>query len=181
MLVTGASGGVGSVAIAILAHLGYEVAALTTSTDEQLHAYLRELGASEIVPAPDADAKPKPLAKGRWAGAVDTVGSKVLAHVLSEMAYGGRVAACGLAAGPDLPATVMPFILRNVSLLGVDSVVCPIEPRQRAWQRLVKDLPEAALEAITDTATLEQVPERAADMMANRTRGRILVDVGASG
>lgn len=176
-LVTGASGGVGSVAIAILSKRGYKVAALTTATDDETHDYLRSLGAAYIVPAFDTSEKAKPLEGQQWACAIDTVGSKVLARVLAQTQYGGAVAACGLAAGPDLPTTVMPFILRNVGLLGVDSVECPYERRVAAWQRLASNLDPNVLERMIHDATLEQVEQRAATMMRGGTRGRTVISL----
>lgn len=177
VVVTGASGGVGSVAVAILAQLGYTVAAVSGRPESQ--DYLRQLGAAEFVTREEMAQAPRALEGQRWAGAVDTVGSTLLARVLAEMNYGGCVAACGLAGGPDLPTTVMPFILRNVSLRGVDSVMCPIERRKQAWQRLVTDLPESALGEIGHTATLEALPQLAADIVAGQVRGRVLVDVNS--
>jgi acrylyl-CoA reductase (NADPH) len=177
VLVSGASGGVGSVAVAILKHLGYEVAALTTSREETTHRYLKELGASEIVPVVDAAEKIKPLDAQKWVAAIDTVGSTVLARILTQIEYGGAVAACGLAAGVDLPSTVMPFILRNVSLLGVDSVMCPKTQRINAWQRLADDLPTESLEAITREGKLENVCALAAEMMSGRSEGRAVINL----
>ena len=159
VLVTGASGGVGSVAVAILAKLGYTVAAV--SAKPEADDFLRGLGASEILTREEMGEKSRPLEGQRWAGAVDVVGTTTLARVLAEMNYGGCVAACGLAGGFDLPTTVMPFILRNVSLRGVDSVMCPVERRKIAWQRLVTDLPAKALGEIAQVASLEELPELA--------------------
>jgi acrylyl-CoA reductase (NADPH) len=176
VLVTGASGGVGSVAVSVLSALGYEVAALTSSEEDETQEYLRSLGASEIVGGPEWSEDPNPLEKQRWAGAVDTVGSSILARVLAETNYGGAVAACGMAAGTDLKTTVMPFILRAVSLLGVDSVSCPQHERKRAWERLAQDLPEDALGKITrDETSLEEVPRYAKEMLESGVRGRIVV------
>lgn len=180
VLVTGASGGVGSVAIAVLSKLGYEVAALTTSDEEEIHDYLKELGASEIVGDSEWSEEPRPLDSQKWAGAVDAVGSNVLARVLSETAYGGAVACCGLAGGTDLSTTVMPFILRGVSLRGVDSVACPLPRREEAWKRLAEDLPNDALQRITHgVISLEEVPQYAQDMLSSKTHGRIVVDPNA--
>jgi acrylyl-CoA reductase (NADPH) len=180
VLVTGASGGVGSVAVSVLSALGYEVAALTSSEEEETQDYLRSLGASEVVGGPEWSEEPNPLEKQRWAGAVDTVGSGVLARTLAETHYGGVVAACGMAAGTGLKTTVMPFILRAVSLLGVDSVACPKPQRKRAWERLAQDLPEDALGKITqDDTSLEEVPRYAKEMLESEVRGRIVVDPNA--
>lgn len=175
VLVTGSSGGVGSVAVALLAALGYSPAALTTATDSATHDYLRELGATEIVAAFDPEEKAKPLEKQVWAGAIDTVGSTVLARVLGQIQYGGAVAACGLAAGPKLPTTVMPFILRNVGLLGVDSVMCPRERRITAWQRLADELPMAALDQIGKEVSLDDAVSEAEALMAGRIEGRVII------
>ena len=141
ILVTGAAGGVGSVAVAVLSNLGYRVAALTAPGQEHTHEYLQDLGATDFVSGPEWSEQPRPLETQRWAGAIDTVGGKVLARVLAEINYGGCVANCGLAGSTDLPTTVMPFILRAVSLRGVDSVMCPIPRRKASWSRLVRDLP----------------------------------------
>jgi acrylyl-CoA reductase (NADPH) len=180
VLVTGASGGVGSVAVAILGKLGYKVSALTAPGQEGTHDYLRSLGAVEFVGGPQWSEMPKPLETQRWIGAIDTVGSKVLSRVLAEMDYLGCVANCGLAGGFDLVTTVMPFILRGVSLRGVDTVMCPIEKRKIAWQRLAADLPVKALESINPKAlSLNDLPAAAADLIAGKVRGRLLVDVNA--
>ena len=175
VLVTGAAGGVGSVAVAILGHLGYKVAAVSGRPETE--DYLRQLGASEFVSREEMNQPPRPLEGQRWAGAVDTVGSTLLARVLAEMDYGGCVAACGLAGGADLPTTVMPFILRNVSLRGVDSVMCPVDRRKDAWGRLVRDLPGDALGEIGQTVSLEEVPDAAAKIIAGQVRGRVIVDL----
>ena len=177
VLVTGASGGVGSVAVSILTKLGYEVAAVTGRPEGA--DWLRELGAKEILSREEMTQPPRPLETQRWAGAVDTVGGVMLARVLAEMAYGGSVAACGLAGGADLPTTVMPFILRNVSLRGVDSVMCPVSRRKRAWERLARDLPLEALGEISHEATLEQLPQLAEQILAGQVRGRVVVDLTA--
>ena len=174
VLVTGAGGGVGSVAVAVLSRLGYRVAASTGRSET--HDYLRALGASTIVDRAELATAGKPFDKERWAGAVDTVGSQTLATVLAQTRYRGAVAACGLAGGNDLPTTVLPFILRGVSLLGVDSVMCPTPLRIEAWNRLARDLPATLLEEITTIAPMTQVPELAEDILAGRTRGRIVVD-----
>lgn len=177
VLVTGASGGVGSVAVALLARLGYRVAALVQPGREAVHPYLVALGAAEVVAGPEWGEVPKPLENQRWAGAVDTVGSKVLARVLASMDYGGAVAACGLAGGFDLPGTVMPFILRGVRLQGVDSVMCPAARRREAWERLGRVYGDTPFADIVMTAGLAQVPQLAAKMMAGGNRGRYVVDV----
>lgn len=174
VLVTGASGGVGSVAVALLARLGYRVAAVTGRPEND--AFLRELGATEIVARETMSQPGRPLETQRWAGAVDTVGGAILARTLAETDYNGAVAACGLAGGVDLPTTVMPFILRGVKLLGIDSVMCPLEPRCRAWERLARDLPAATLEHLTQVVPLAQVLPLAAAILAGQVRGRIVVD-----
>jgi acrylyl-CoA reductase (NADPH) len=175
VIVTGSTGGVGSVAIALLAKLGYEVHALTGKPEAG--DYLRELGAAEIVSGEEWGQAPRPLEKQRWAGAVDTVGSQVLARLLAEMHYDGAVAACGLAGGFDLPTTVMPFILRGVKLLGVDSVMAPRERRIEAWQRLDSDLPRDLLEKIgSRVVSLDDTPAACADLMSRKVTGRVLVD-----
>ncbi len=176
VLVTGASGGVGSVAIAILTRLGYTVSALTHNPEK--HGYVKELGASEVIDGPEWSEMPRALEGQRWAAAIDTVGSKVLARVLAEMNYGGVVAACGLAGGADLPTTVMPFILRGVRLIGVDSVMLPSKDRLAAWQRIAADLPLSVLDGIAaKTVRLPEVAGAAADLLAGKLRGRVLVDV----
>ncbi|MDO5501080.1 MAG: MDR family oxidoreductase [Propionibacteriaceae bacterium] len=175
VLVTGAGGGVGSVALAVLAKLGYEVEAATGRAET--HDYLRGLGASAIVDRDELTGEAKPLGTERWAGAVDTVGSTTLANVLSQIRRAGAVAACGLAGGPDLPTTVMPFILRGVSLLGVDSVMCPMPRRQEAWQRLGADLPAEVLDSLTETHGFDEIPDLAAQILAGRTRGRVVIEL----
>ena len=177
VLVTGASGGVGSIAVAILAKLGYTVAAVSAKRDAD--DFLRGLGAKEILTREEMSEKPRPLEGQRWAGAVDVVGTTTLARVLAETNYGGCVAACGLAGGFDLPTTVMPFILRNVSLRGVDSVMCPVKRRKIAWQRLVTDLPAEALGEIGQVARLEELPELAERITTGGVRGRVIVDLNA--
>jgi acrylyl-CoA reductase (NADPH) len=174
VLVTGAGGGVGSVAVAVLAKLGYRVAASTGRTET--HDFLRSLGATTIVDRDELAAAGKPFDKERWAGAVDTVGSQTLATVLAQTRYGGAVAACGLVGGTDLPTTVLPFILRGVSLLGVDSVMCPTPRRVDAWQRLARDLPGGLLDELTTVEPMTRVPQLAEDILAGRTRGRIVID-----
>lgn len=174
VVVTGASGGVGSIAVAILAKLGYTVAAVSGKPDAA--DYLHELGASEILSREEMSKPARPLEGQRWAGAVDTVGSTMLARVIAETSYNGCVTACGLAGGFDLPTTVMPFILRNVSLRGVDSVACPIERRITAWQRLVSDLPDKALGEIGQVAGLAELPALAEKITSGQLRGRVIVD-----
>lgn len=173
VLVTGASGGLGSVAVAILATLGYEVAASTGRAET--HDYLRALGASAILDRATLTEPGRPLASERWAGAIDSVGSTTLANVLSQIKRGGPVAACGLAGGSDLPTTVMPFILRGVRLLGIDSVGCPMDRRRQAWQRLGRDLPPDALAAITEIRDFDELPGLAEDILAGRIRGRVVI------
>jgi acrylyl-CoA reductase (NADPH) len=176
VLVTGAAGGVGSIAVAILKKLGYEISALTGKTAAQ--DYVRDLGAKQFVDGPEWSEMPRALEGQRWAGAIDTVGSRVLARVLAGTNYGGAVAACGLAGGADLPSTVMPFILRGIKLIGVDSVMCPTKMRASVWRRIVADLPMSVLEGITAKAVgLDEVQGAAEDMLAGRLRGRVLVDV----
>ncbi len=175
ILVTGAAGGVGSVAIAILSKLGYSVTASTGRTSEE--AFLKGLGASSIVDREEFNTPPKPLAKSRWAGCVDAVGSTTLANVLSQMNYGGAVAACGLAQGMDLPASVAPFILRGVRLQGVDSVMCSKPRREQAWARLAKDLDMTKLDSLTSHIKLDDVIAAGADIMSGKVRGRIVVDI----
>jgi len=177
VIVTGAGGGVGSVAVAVLAKLGYDVAA--SSGREALRDYLAGLGAASIVPRAELAEPGRPLASERWAGAVDTVGSQVLANVLAQTRYGGSVAACGLAGGFDLPVTVMPFILRGVALLGIDSVYCPQPRRGEAWRRLARDLPLDKLDAMTSVRPLADVPEIAAAILKGQVRGRTVIDVNA--
>ena len=174
ILVTGAAGGVGSVAVALLAKLGYTVAASTGRPEEA--DYLKKLGASEIVDRNTLSEKGKPLARETWAGAVDSVGSHTLANVCAQTKYGGTVAACGLAQGADFPATVMPFILRGVSLRGIDSVMLPKGPRIEAWNRLARDLDPAVLEAMTQEISLDQLVATAEAQMKGQVRGRTIVN-----
>ncbi len=174
--VTGAAGGVGSVAVAILAKRGFAVSAVTGRPQEA--DYLKALGAAEIVERRDLAGPPKALAKERWAGAVDCVGSTTLANLLSMTRYGGAVAACGLAGGMDLPASVAPFILRGVCLYGIDSVMCPISRRREAWKRLETDLDRQKLASMTHEIDLSGVPEAAAAILAGQVRGRIVVKIG---
>lgn len=175
VIVTGAGGGVGGVAVAVLAKLGYRVAASTGRAEEA--DYLKGLGAAEIIDRDTLSSPGKPLAKERWAGAVDCVGSHTLANVLAATRHGGTVTACGLAQGMDLPTTVAPFILRGVTLVGIDSVLAPKEKRLQAWSRLAADLPIETLEAITSSVGLNDVPRVAKDILAGRIRGRVVVDV----
>jgi acrylyl-CoA reductase (NADPH) len=176
IVVTGAAGGVGSVAIAVLSKLGYQVIASTGRTSEE--GYLKGLGASEIIDRNELSGPAKPLAKERWAGGIDSVGSTTLANLLSMTKYRGAIAACGLAAGMDLPSSVAPFILRGVCLLGIDSVMCPIELRQQAWARLATDLDHTKLAEITQEITLDQVIDAGAKVLAGQVRGRIVVKIG---
>jgi acrylyl-CoA reductase (NADPH) len=173
--VTGAAGGVGSVAVAILSKLGFTVHAVTGRPEEG--DYLKSLGAVEIVERKDLSGPVKLLAKERWAGGIDSVGSTMLANLLSMTRYDGAVAACGLAAGMDLPTSVAPFILRGVCLYGIDSVMCPIERRREAWKRLENDLDRQKLAAMTTEIDLSGLPEAAAAIMAGKVRGRIVVKI----
>ena len=178
VLVTGAAGGVGSVATAILANLGYAVAAVTGRPEQA--AYLHALGAGRIVPREDlAETVKRLLEAETWAGCVDAVGGAMLARVLGQMRYGGSVAAVGLSAGAALPATVIPFLLRGVNLLGIDSVMQPFESRRRAWDRIVRDLPMDRLEAMIQPATLADLPDLGKAILAGQQRGRVVVDVRA--
>lgn len=175
VLVTGAAGGVGSVAISLLSKAGYKVTAATGRPET--HDYLKSLGASDFVARKDLSEKGGPLQKERWSGAVDSVGSQTLATVLSQTVYGGAVAACGLAGGADLPATVLPHILRGVALIGVDSVMAPREKRERAWERLARDLDKQKLAAITTVEPMSRLPELANDILAGKIRGRVVIDI----
>ncbi|ANT60293.1 acryloyl-CoA reductase [Salipiger sp. CCB-MM3] len=175
IVVSGAAGGVGSVAVALLAARGFDVAAVTGREAEA--AYLRDLGASSVLDRSELTGKPRPLNKERWAAGIDVAGSTVLANMLSMMKYRGVVAACGLAAGMDLPASVAPFILRGVTLAGVDSVMCPKPDRLAAWQRLASDLDMAKLEKITVEVPFEEVPQIAPKFLDGAVRGRIVVPV----
>jgi len=178
VLVTGAAGGVGSVATAILANLGYEVAAVTGRPETE--DYLRDLGATQIVPREEINETVKrPLERETWAGCVDAVGGDMLARVLGQMKYGGSVSAVGLAGGAGLPATVIPFLLRGVSLLGIDSVMQPYDNRLRAWERIAKDLPMDKLEAMIHPATLGDLPALGKDILKGQVKGRVVVDVNA--
>lgn len=175
MIVTGAAGGVGSVAISLLAKLGFHVIASTGRTNEA--GYLRDLGAAEVIDRNEFSAPAKPLARERWAGGVDSVGSTTLANLLSMTKYHGAIAACGLAGGMDLPSSVAPFILRGVCLLGIDSVMCPLPKRKVAWERLAKDLDKAKLAEITHEISLGEVLETAPKILAGQIRGRLVVKI----
>ncbi|HET6954610.1 MAG TPA: MDR family oxidoreductase [Acidimicrobiales bacterium] len=175
VLVTGATGGVGSVSVALLAAAGFEVLASTGKTDEA--GYLKDLGASDILDRAELSGPGRPLGKERWGGAVDSVGSHTLANVLASTRYGGTVAACGLAQGMDLPASVAPFILRGVTLAGVDGVMAPLPARRAAWARLARDLDPATLDAITQTRPLSDAPALAHDILAGKIRGRVVLTV----
>ena len=176
VIVTGAAGGLGSVAVALLAKLGYSVTASTGRPEEA--EYLKRLGAAEIIERKELSGPARPLAKERWAGGIDSVGSTTLANVLSMTRYGGAVAACGLAGGMDLPASVAPFILRGVALLGIDSVMCPLPLRQVAWQRLAVDLDRSKIAAMTSEIGLDGVIAAAGRIVEGRIRGRIVVKIG---
>ncbi|WP_316219304.1 MDR family oxidoreductase [Bradyrhizobium sp. SZCCHNR2026] len=175
VVVTGAAGGVGSVAIAVLAKLGYHVIASTGRSAEA--DYLKSLGAAEVIDRNELSAPAKPLGKERWAGGIDSVGSNTLANLLSMTKYGGVIAACGLAAGMDLPTSVAPFILRGVSLVGIDSVMCPQLARQAAWKRLASDLDRGKLAEITHEIGFDQVIEAGARILAGQIRGRLVVKI----
>lgn len=178
VLVTGATGGVGSVAVALLAAAGFEVTAVTGKANE--HDYLRDLGASEIVDRAEfAEPSDRPLDSARWNGGIDTVGGTTLARVLTQMKQGSAVAACGNAGGVELNTTVLPFILRGVSLLGIDSVYYPAAKRQAAWDRLARDLPLDKLDAMTTVVPLTGVQETAGRILKGQVRGRTVVDVSA--
>jgi acrylyl-CoA reductase (NADPH) len=179
LLVTGASGGVGSIAVALLAKLGYTVAA---STGKAAQAdWLTSLGAASVIDRAELSAPGKPLGKERWAGVVDSVGSHTLANACAGARYGGAVAACGLAGGMDFPATVAPFILRGITLYGIDSVMAPLDLRRRAWERLVRDLDMAKLDSITTEIGLADAPAYASALLEGRVRGRLAVRVAADG
>ena len=175
VVVTGAAGGVGSVAIALLSKLGYHVIASTGRLAEE--PYLRELGAAEVIDRAELSGPAKPLAKERWAGGIDSVGSTTLANLLSMTKYRGAIAACGLAGGMDLPTSVAPFILRGVCLYGIDSVMCPIELRRQAWSRLANGLDKEKLAEITQEIPLDQVFDAGAKVVAGQVRGRIVVKI----
>jgi len=175
VVVTGANGGVGTVAIALLGKLGYEVIASTGRTEEA--DFLKSLGASEVIHRDELSGPAKPLAKERWAGAIDAVGSHTLANVLSMTSYGGAVTACGLAQGMDLPTSVAPFILRGVSLLGIDSVMAPLALRQEAWSRLVSDLDLDKLESLSSEIGFDGIIDAAHQIIDGKVRGRVVVDM----
>jgi acrylyl-CoA reductase (NADPH) len=178
VLVTGAAGGVGSIALSVLSNLGCRVVASTGRP--ALQSYLSELGAAELIDRESLAAKPsRPLDTERWAGAVDAVGGATLATILTQLKYRASVAACGLAGGSDLPATVIPFLLRGVNLLGIDSVMCPREERIEAWARLVRDLPLDRLERLTQTVPLSALPELASRILKGEIRGRTVVDTAS--
>ena len=174
VIVTGAAGGVGSVAVTVLANLGYQVAASTGR--ESTHDYLGDLGAARIVPRHELNQPGRPLGPETWAGGIDTVGSQTLVNVLAQTKYGGAVSACGLAGGFDLPGTVMPFILRGVRLLGIESVYCPHPRRAEAWARLGRDLPLDKLDAMTEVWGLNEVPDVTAKILKGQVRGRAVID-----
>jgi len=175
VVVTGATGGVGSIAIALLSRLGFNVVAVSGKLAQE--AYLKTLGASRVIDRQEFTTAGKPLQKERWAAAIDTAGSHTLANLCAQMQYGAPIAACGLAQGADLSLTVMPFILRGVQLLGIDSVMAPITKRQAAWDRLARDLELSKLESMIQEISLEQVPEYAAELMAGQVSGRIVVKI----
>jgi acrylyl-CoA reductase (NADPH) len=176
VLVTGAAGGVGSVAVALLSRLGHRVVASTGRPEQR--DYLTELGAADLIDRATLAAKPsRPLDAERWAGAIDAVGGTTLATILTQLKYRASAAACGLAGGSDLPATVIPFLLRGVNLLGIDSVMCPRDERIEAWQRLVRDLPLDRLDRMTETVALSALPGLASKILVGGTRGRIVVDI----
>ena len=178
VLVTGAAGGVGSVAIAILAHLGYQVAAVTGRPETE--TYLRDLGAARIIARADlAETVTRPLEAETWAGCIDAVGGAMLARVLGQLKYGGSIASVGLAGGASLPASVIPFLLRGVNILGIDSVMKPFADRQRAWARIATDLPMAKLEAMVRPATLADLPALGEAILKGEVQGRVVVDVNA--
>lgn len=175
VLVTGAAGGVGSIAVSLLAKLGHSVIASTGRPEEE--GFLKSLGAAEIIDRADLSGPAKPLGRERWAGAVDVVGSHTLANVLSMTRYGGTVAACGLAQGLDLPGSIAPFILRGVTLAGIDSVMCPKPRRVAAWQRLARDLDRDRLDALSQTRPLADVLALAPEILAGKIRGRVVLEV----
>jgi acrylyl-CoA reductase (NADPH) len=175
ILVTGAAGGVGSVAIALLSKLGYRVIASTGRAAEQ--GYLKDLGAADVIDRAELSGTPRALGKERWAGAIDSVGSSTLANVISQTMYGGTVAACGLAQGMDLPSSVAPFILRGVTLAGIDSVMAPKAKRVLAWERLARDLEPAKLAAMTVTHPVEKIVELAPQILAGGIRGRVVLEI----
>ena len=175
ILVSGASGGVGSVAISLLSDLGYNVEASTGRLEET--PYLNTLGAKTVIDRSELSEPSRPLGKERWAGAIDSVGSTTLANILAQVSYGGAVSACGLAQGMDLPSTVMPFILRGVSLLGIDSVMAPMQLRERAWKRLSENININKLEEMTIDTSLDQVEGLAKEILQGKVRGRVIVNI----
>lgn len=175
VVVTGAAGGVGSIALALLSKLGYHVVAVTGRPEE--HDYLNGLGASEIVDRKELSGSPKPLAKERWAAGIDAVGSTVLANVISMIARGGAVAACGNAGGMDLPTSVAPFILRGVTLIGIDSPYCPLPLREEAWRRLASDLDKSKLASLVTAIGFDDIVSTARSIIDGKVRGRILIDM----
>jgi acrylyl-CoA reductase (NADPH) len=175
ILVTGAAGGVGSVATALLSKLGFEVHAATGRAEES--DYLKGLGANEIVERAELSGDPRAIGKERWSGAIDVAGSNVLANVISQTKYGGTVAACGLAAGMDLPANVAPFILRGINLCGIDSVMCPKPRREQAWGRLARDLDVSKLDAMSHTLKLNDLTAIGPEILGGNVRGRIIVEI----
>lgn len=178
VLVTGAAGGVGSVSVAVLSALGYRVAASTGRSSEA--GYLRSLGAGTVIDRAElAEASDRPLESERWAGCVDSVGATTLARVLAQTSHGGAVAAVGLAGGNELHTTVIPFLLRGVSLLGIDSVMCPAPRREKAWQRLAELVPPSTIKAMGSEATLEDLPALAPRILAGQVRGRVVINVGS--
>lgn len=178
VLVTGAAGGVGSVAVSLLSNLGYRVAAGTGR--ESTHDYLKDLGAASIVTRDELEQAPRgPLAKERWAGVIDSVGGPIMSHALAALAYGGSCAAVGLAASPNLETTVLPFLLRGVNILGIDSVACPLERRTQAWNRLAKELPMDKLDALTEVHPLSNVMDLGVAILKGQVRGRTVIDVNA--
>ena len=176
ILVTGAAGGVGGIAILLLHHLGYRVIASSGRKAEQ-SAYLEKLGAYEIIDRTELSSPGRPIGKERWAGAIDSVGSHTLANALAQTRYGGVVAACGLAQGMDLPGSVAPFILRGVTLVGIDSVMRPVADRQTAWERLARDLDFGRLDGMVEEVALAEVPSVGARIIAGQVRGRVVVNV----
>ncbi len=178
LLVTGAAGGVGSVAVALAAQSGYQVTASTGR--EETHPYLKALGAAEIVDRAELSEGPvRPLDRERWIGAIDAVGSTTLAKLISQLKYRAAVSACGLAGGSDLPGSVIPFLLRGVRLIGIDSVMCPVPERREAWARLARDLPMEQLDAATSVAPLSDVPILASQILNGKVKGRVVIDVNA--
>ena len=175
VLVTGASGGVGGIAIALLAGLGFPVAAVTGNRDHD--DYLYQIGATEIVNRSELETPSRPLEKQRWSGAVDTVGGKVLSRLLAEMKYGGTVAATGLTGGSELNTTVMPFILRAIRMVGVEVTTCPIEKRKIAWSRLSRELSDSLLEQVYKIITLDEVAQYSEKLLAGRVNGRVVIDL----